>query len=224
MGHHQEIHTSQKAEVANCLAVTSTEDLNPTFMGRSDLRKEHHRFCPCLRPPNSLSLCVFPHHTRLEFKVKKDGWGPWGAAGSRQIQFQICQGDLALLRTNGKVLVVSIGPGLARNARKSGKGDLRLGGGGEMLSLHTWVEAQPDSEREGKERTDTFGKFFRICKIFRTYFANFSGPNRKDTRKSQYSVGGPALGWNAQASTGKLRFLAHRIVATCQLSAEQGFC
>uniref|UniRef100_A0A8C6XYS1 Myosin IEb n=1 Tax=Naja naja TaxID=35670 RepID=A0A8C6XYS1_NAJNA len=46
---------------------------------------------------------------QLEFKVKKDGWGPWAAAGSRQIQFQICQGDLALLRTNGKVLVVSIG-------------------------------------------------------------------------------------------------------------------
>ncbi|ETE57720.1 Myosin-Ie, partial [Ophiophagus hannah] len=57
---------------------------------------------------------------QLEFKVKKDGWGPWAAAGSRQIQFQICQGDLALLRTNGKVLVVSIGPGLPRNARKSG--------------------------------------------------------------------------------------------------------
>ncbi|XP_032089957.1 unconventional myosin-Ie-like [Thamnophis elegans] len=81
---------------------------------------------------------------QLEFKVKKDGWGPWAAAGSRQIQFQICQGDLALLRTNGKVLVVSIGPGLPRNVR----------------------------------------------------------PNRKDTRKSRYSAGGPALGWNAQTSTG----------------------
>uniref|UniRef100_A0A670JVH3 Myosin IE n=1 Tax=Podarcis muralis TaxID=64176 RepID=A0A670JVH3_PODMU len=57
---------------------------------------------------------------QLEFKVKKDGWGPWGAAGSRQIQFQICQGDLTLLRNNGKVLVVSIGPGLPRNARESG--------------------------------------------------------------------------------------------------------
>ncbi|XP_074927205.1 unconventional myosin-Ie-like isoform X1 [Chelonoidis abingdonii] len=54
---------------------------------------------------------------QLEFKVKKDGWGPWGAAGSRQIQFQICQGDVALLRNNGKVLIVSIGPGLPRNAR-----------------------------------------------------------------------------------------------------------
>ncbi|XP_065430240.1 unconventional myosin-Ie-like isoform X1 [Chrysemys picta bellii] len=54
---------------------------------------------------------------QLQFKVKKDGWGPWGAAGSRQIQFQICQGDVALLRNNGKVLIVSIGPGLPRNAR-----------------------------------------------------------------------------------------------------------
>ncbi|XP_077175754.1 unconventional myosin-Ie-like isoform X1 [Paroedura picta] len=58
---------------------------------------------------------------QLEFKVKKDGWGPWGAAGSRQIQFQICQGDLALLCNNGKVLVVSIGPGLPRNARPTRK-------------------------------------------------------------------------------------------------------
>nr|XP_020653907.1 unconventional myosin-Ie-like isoform X1 [Pogona vitticeps]XP_020653908.1 unconventional myosin-Ie-like isoform X2 [Pogona vitticeps] len=58
---------------------------------------------------------------QLEFKVKKDGWGPWGAAGSRQVQFQICQGDLALLRNNGKVLVVSIGPGLPRNARPTRK-------------------------------------------------------------------------------------------------------
>ncbi|EMP27973.1 Myosin-Ie [Chelonia mydas] len=54
---------------------------------------------------------------QLEFKVKKDGWGPWGAAGSRQVQFQICQGDVALRRNNGKVLIVSIGPGLPRNAR-----------------------------------------------------------------------------------------------------------
>uniref|UniRef100_A0A670JSP4 Myosin IE n=1 Tax=Podarcis muralis TaxID=64176 RepID=A0A670JSP4_PODMU len=63
----------------------------------------------------------------VEFKVKKDGWGPWGAAGSRQIQFQICQGDLTLLRNNGKVLVVSIGPGLPRNARESG----------DILSCHS---------------------------------------------------------------------------------------
>uniref|UniRef100_A0A8C3FPH7 Unconventional myosin-Ie n=1 Tax=Chrysemys picta bellii TaxID=8478 RepID=A0A8C3FPH7_CHRPI len=70
---------------------------------------------------------------QLQFKVKKDGWGPWGAAGSRQIQFQICQGDVALLRNNGKVLIVSIGPGLPRNAREClramGNGLRALAGG-----------------------------------------------------------------------------------------------
>uniref|UniRef100_A0A8C6XXV4 Myosin IEb n=1 Tax=Naja naja TaxID=35670 RepID=A0A8C6XXV4_NAJNA len=57
---------------------------------------------------------------QLEFKVKKDGWGPWAAAGSRQIQFQICQGDLALLR-------------LPRNARKTRTRDW-MGEGGETRS------------------------------------------------------------------------------------------
>ncbi|XP_044305252.1 unconventional myosin-Ie-like [Varanus komodoensis] len=76
---------------------------------------------------------------QLEFKVKKDGWGPWGAAGSRQIQFQICQGDVALLRNNGKVLVVSIGPGLPRNARPTRKDTRksRCQGGGTTLGWST---------------------------------------------------------------------------------------
>uniref|UniRef100_A0A674IRI8 Myosin IE n=1 Tax=Terrapene triunguis TaxID=2587831 RepID=A0A674IRI8_9SAUR len=74
---------------------------------------------------------------QLQFKVKKDGWGPWGAAGSRQIQFQICQGDVALLRNNGKVLIVSIGPGLPRNARESPSDSL------------------PPRSVPGRERSDT---------------------------------------------------------------------
>ncbi|KAJ8398452.1 hypothetical protein AAFF_G00427070 [Aldrovandia affinis] len=53
----------------------------------------------------------------LEFKVKKGGWGPFGAAGSRQIQFQVGQGDEVLLKPSGKLLVVSIGPGLPKNSR-----------------------------------------------------------------------------------------------------------
>ncbi|KAJ1080755.1 hypothetical protein NDU88_000948 [Pleurodeles waltl] len=60
----------------------------------------------------------------LEFKVKKDGWAPWGAAGSRQIQFQVQHGDVAVLKNNGKVLNVSIGPGLPKNSRPSRK-DMR---------------------------------------------------------------------------------------------------
>ncbi|XP_042280891.1 myosin IEb [Thunnus maccoyii] len=53
----------------------------------------------------------------LEFKVKKGGWGPFSSAGSRQIQFQMGQGDEAVLKPSGKVLQVSIGAGLPKNSR-----------------------------------------------------------------------------------------------------------
>uniref|UniRef100_A0A8C9YC38 Osteoclast-stimulating factor 1 n=1 Tax=Sander lucioperca TaxID=283035 RepID=A0A8C9YC38_SANLU len=52
----------------------------------------------------------------LEFKVKKGGWGPFNSSGSRQIQFQAGQGDEAVLKPCGKVLQVSIGPGLPKNS------------------------------------------------------------------------------------------------------------
>uniref|UniRef100_A0A673IJ52 Myosin IEb n=1 Tax=Sinocyclocheilus rhinocerous TaxID=307959 RepID=A0A673IJ52_9TELE len=55
----------------------------------------------------------------LEFKVKKGGWGPFSSAGSRQIQFQMGQGDEAVLKPSSKVLTVSIGPGLPKNASES---------------------------------------------------------------------------------------------------------
>ncbi|KAJ8287983.1 hypothetical protein COCON_G00006420 [Conger conger] len=53
----------------------------------------------------------------LEFKVKKGGWGPFGSAGSRQMQFQVGQGDEAILKPSGKSLIVSIGTGLPKNSR-----------------------------------------------------------------------------------------------------------
>ncbi|XP_040020373.2 myosin IEb [Gasterosteus aculeatus] len=53
----------------------------------------------------------------LEFKVKKGSWGPFSSSGSRQIQFVAGQGDEALLKPAGKVLQVSIGPGLPKNSR-----------------------------------------------------------------------------------------------------------
>ncbi|KAM8870138.1 myosin IEb [Spinachia spinachia] len=53
----------------------------------------------------------------LEFKVKKGSWGPFSSSGSRQIQFLAGQGDEALLKPAGKVLQVSIGPGLPKNSR-----------------------------------------------------------------------------------------------------------
>ncbi|XP_027131146.1 LOW QUALITY PROTEIN: myosin IEb [Larimichthys crocea] len=57
----------------------------------------------------------------LEFKVKKGGWGPFSSSGSRQIQFQVGQGNEAILKPSGKVLQVSIGPGLPKNSRPTRK-------------------------------------------------------------------------------------------------------
>uniref|UniRef100_A0A8C1HNZ3 Osteoclast-stimulating factor 1 n=1 Tax=Cyprinus carpio carpio TaxID=630221 RepID=A0A8C1HNZ3_CYPCA len=55
--------------------------------------------------------------TMLEMKLKKEGWGPWNAGGSRQVQFIQGQGDVAVLRPSNKMLQVSIGPGLPKNSR-----------------------------------------------------------------------------------------------------------
>uniref|UniRef100_A0A8C1ZJS0 Osteoclast-stimulating factor 1 n=1 Tax=Cyprinus carpio TaxID=7962 RepID=A0A8C1ZJS0_CYPCA len=54
--------------------------------------------------------------TMLEMKLKKEGWGPWNAGGSRQVQFIQGQGDVAVLRPSNKMLQVSIGPGLPKNS------------------------------------------------------------------------------------------------------------
>lgn len=51
--------------------------------------------------------------------MKKGGWGPFASAGSRQIQFQMGQGDDAVLKPSSKALTVSIGPGLPKNASES---------------------------------------------------------------------------------------------------------
>lgn len=53
----------------------------------------------------------------LEFKVKK-GRHLFSSSGSRQIQFQVGQGDEVVLKPSGKVLHVSIGPGLPKNSSK----------------------------------------------------------------------------------------------------------
>lgn len=53
----------------------------------------------------------------LEFKVKKGGWGPFTSAGSRQIQFTPGHGEEAELKPSGKILHVSIGPGLPKDSR-----------------------------------------------------------------------------------------------------------
>ncbi|KAM6910759.1 myosin IEb isoform 2-T2 [Xenentodon cancila] len=57
----------------------------------------------------------------LEFKVKKGSWGIFSSSGSRQIQFQLGQGDEVALKPSGKVLQVSIGAGLSKASRPTRK-------------------------------------------------------------------------------------------------------
>ncbi|KAJ8249172.1 hypothetical protein GJAV_G00231950 [Gymnothorax javanicus] len=59
--------------------------------------------------------------TTLEVKLKKESWGPWSAAGTRQVTFFQGQGDQAILQPSNKLLRVSIGPGLPKNTRPSGR-------------------------------------------------------------------------------------------------------
>jgi myosin-1 len=50
----------------------------------------------------------------LDFKVKKEGWG---GGGTRQVKFMSAGvSDMALLKPSGKVLTVTIGPGLPNNS------------------------------------------------------------------------------------------------------------
>lgn len=78
-----------------------------------------HVMCPCCCSVNKFSSPPPPLSFRLEFKVKKGGWGPFSSAGSRQIQFHVGQGDEMALKPSGKVLQVTIGPGLPKNSRES---------------------------------------------------------------------------------------------------------
>ena len=60
----------------------------------------------------------------LEFKVKKEGWG---SGGTRQVLFtQIDYGDKEILKANGKILNVRIGPGLPSTIRPNANRSSRV--------------------------------------------------------------------------------------------------
>ena len=48
--------------------------------------------------------------------MKKEGWG---GGGTRTVRFTQGTGDLSINKPSGKVMTVSIGPGLPRNSRKT---------------------------------------------------------------------------------------------------------
>nr|CAB3264157.1 unconventional myosin-If [Phallusia mammillata] len=81
---------------------------------------------------------------RIEFNVKKEGWG---GGGTRTINFNIGAGDIAQLKPSGKSLVVSIGQGLPKNSRpevrnpmqgrrQAPRGGRSGGGGGYSAPQH----------------------------------------------------------------------------------------
>uniref|UniRef100_A0A672JRR8 Osteoclast-stimulating factor 1 n=1 Tax=Salarias fasciatus TaxID=181472 RepID=A0A672JRR8_SALFA len=69
---------------------------------------------------------------RLEFRVKKEGWG---GGGSRVLVFQRGQGDLAQLKPGGKTLTVTIGDGLPKSSSEL-KDPVKPGLSPSRLSCH----------------------------------------------------------------------------------------
>ncbi|XP_037326134.1 unconventional myosin-If [Pungitius pungitius] len=64
---------------------------------------------------------------RLEFRVKKEGWG---GGGSRVVVFQRGQGDVAELKAGGKTLCITVGDGLPKSSKPSRKSAPQSRGGG----------------------------------------------------------------------------------------------
>ncbi|XP_016327153.1 unconventional myosin-If-like [Sinocyclocheilus anshuiensis] len=63
---------------------------------------------------------------RLEFRVKKEGWG---GGGMRVVVFQRGQTDLAVIKPGGKTLTISIGDGLPKTSKPTRKGMPQSQGG-----------------------------------------------------------------------------------------------
>ncbi|KAM8746061.1 unconventional myosin-If isoform 1-T2 [Acanthopagrus schlegelii] len=64
---------------------------------------------------------------RLEFRVKKEGWG---GGGTRVVMVQRGQGDLAQLKPAGKTLTVTVGDGLPKSSKPTRKSAPQSRGGG----------------------------------------------------------------------------------------------
>uniref|UniRef100_A0A3Q3F8T8 Osteoclast-stimulating factor 1 n=1 Tax=Labrus bergylta TaxID=56723 RepID=A0A3Q3F8T8_9LABR len=95
---------------------------------------------------------VLKFNNLLEFKVKKGGWGPFSSSGSRQIQFQGGDGDEAILKPSGKVLQVSIGPGLPKNSRPTRKDMRKSRYKGHQAPPTSQYSSAPPSRKGGAPR------------------------------------------------------------------------
>ncbi|TSK20050.1 Unconventional myosin-Ie [Bagarius yarrelli] len=121
----------RKIDVDKIMAV-SLSTLQDDFMILHE--QEYDSLLECVFKTEFISLLSRRHEEKtqrklplkfantLEMKLKKESWGPWSNAGSRQVQFMQGQGDVATLKPSNKMLQVSIGPGLPRNSRPTRKG------------------------------------------------------------------------------------------------------
>uniref|UniRef100_A0A673W5I9 Osteoclast-stimulating factor 1 n=1 Tax=Salmo trutta TaxID=8032 RepID=A0A673W5I9_SALTR len=114
------IHEEHYDSVLQCIFKTEFLSLLYKRYDEKTQRKLPHILTHCS------SLSPLRSSFRLEFKVKKGGWGPFSAAGSRQIQFQPGQGEEAVVKPSSKVLIVTIGPGLPKNSSESMHFERRL--------------------------------------------------------------------------------------------------
>lgn len=66
-----------------------------------------------------------PH--RLQFRVKKEGWG---GGGTRSVTFSRGSGDVAVLKASSRALTVSVGDGLPKSSSESAQNPGRSQRGG----------------------------------------------------------------------------------------------
>uniref|UniRef100_A0A8C1NK00 Osteoclast-stimulating factor 1 n=1 Tax=Cyprinus carpio TaxID=7962 RepID=A0A8C1NK00_CYPCA len=85
---------------------------------------------------NKLSLSF---SDRLEFRVKKEGWG---GGGTRVVVFQRGQTDLAFIKPGGKTLTISIGDGLPKTSRG------HQNGAAQFARAGTQQRHQPQQQKE----------------------------------------------------------------------------
>ncbi|KAM9353695.1 myosin IEb isoform 2-T2 [Symphorus nematophorus] len=126
----------------------------------------------------------------LEFKVKKGGWGPFSSSGSRQIQFQVGQGDEAVLKPSGKVLQVSIGPGLPKNSRPTRRDNRKSRYMGNQAPPTSHYNSAPRSRGGGAPRgssASSRGSLLRQqSSMEQPSLPRLQGQRRHDNRPSQH--------------------------------------
>ncbi|XP_023153829.1 myosin IEb [Amphiprion ocellaris] len=126
----------------------------------------------------------------LEFKVKKGSWGPFSSSGSRQIQFQMGQGDEVVLKPSGKVLQVSIGPGLPKNSRPTRKDNRKSRYMGQQAPPTAHYNSAPYSRGGGAPRggySSSRGSLLRQqSSMEQPTLPRLQNQHRPDSRRNQH--------------------------------------